>query len=164
MSDRVSQGSGVDRETLLAEIGRTVPGIVADGLLFHSVVAERLGLNVTDLKVLNVLGEIGPVPAGELVERTALTTGGITRIVDRLERAGYVRRQPDDHDRRRIIIHPIAEKLAGIRPLYSGMAAAWNEALAPYTDADLAMLLDLLTTMRPITQRETAKLRADGRR
>ncbi|MGH2460296.1 MAG: MarR family winged helix-turn-helix transcriptional regulator, partial [Chloroflexota bacterium] len=64
-------------------------------VLFHEAIAERLGMSATEWKCLDVLGRAGPITARELAEQTGLTTGAITGLVDRLERAGYVRRVPN---------------------------------------------------------------------
>src|SRR5205814_3937632 len=84
--------------------------------------------------------EAGSVPAGEIGERTGLTTGAVTRMVDRLERAGYVRREPDPTDRRRVIVSPVAERMATIAPMYAGMAQAWAGAMSGYDADQLAVI------------------------
>ncbi|WP_319018307.1 MarR family winged helix-turn-helix transcriptional regulator [Microbispora sitophila] len=81
--------------------------------------AKAVGLGATDLYALNILGLGGAMTPGELGRRTGLTTGPTTRLIDRLEQAGYVRRAPDPDDRRKVIVELVA------RP--SGL----DEALAP---------------------------------
>ena len=73
------------------------------GLMLNSQVsADAAGLGPTDVYTLNLLASAGPLTAGQLAERTRLTTGAVTRLIDRLERAGHVRRLPDPVDRRRV--------------------------------------------------------------
>src|SRR5204863_5276286 len=114
-----------ERDSLLGDLARSAQRAATDGILFHQAVADRLGLHVSDLRCLNILLEAGSVPAGEIGERTGLTTGAVTRMVDRLERAGYVRREPDPTDRRRVIVSPVAGRVATIAPVDGGMAPEW---------------------------------------
>ncbi|TCP56152.1 DNA-binding MarR family transcriptional regulator [Tamaricihabitans halophyticus] len=69
------------------------------------VTADTAGLRPTDLYVLNVLELSGQVTAGEIATRTGLTTGAVTKLVDRLVRAGLVERIPDSTDRRKVLLH-----------------------------------------------------------
>ncbi|GAA3226734.1 hypothetical protein GCM10020256_37480 [Streptomyces thermocoprophilus] len=71
--------------------------------------ARACDLGATDLYALNILQLGGPMTPGELGTRTGLTTGPTTRLVDRLERAGYVRRTPDPEDRRKVIVEPVGK-------------------------------------------------------
>ncbi|MGI5493533.1 MarR family winged helix-turn-helix transcriptional regulator [Microtetraspora malaysiensis] len=71
--------------------------------------AKAVGLGATDLYALNILGLGGSMTPGELGRRTGLTTGPTTRLIDRLEQAGYVRRVPDPGDRRKIIVELVAQ-------------------------------------------------------
>jgi DNA-binding MarR family transcriptional regulator len=76
-------------------------------VLFHAVVGETLGVSPTDYKCLDLLMRADSmVTAGRLADMSGLTTGAITGVVDRLERAGYVRRLRDPNDRRRILVAP----------------------------------------------------------
>ena len=144
---------------LLAELQRAAQISTTDGILFHQAVADRVGLHVTDLRCLNVLAQAGPLTAGELGQQLGLgTTGAVTRMVDRLERAGYVRRQADPRDRRRVIIQPVPERLAAIAPHYRGMATAWNDLLAAYSDEQLTLFLDLFDSMHQMSQQQLASL------
>lgn len=69
--------------------------------------AKACGLGATDLYALNILELAGPMTPGELGARTGLTTGPTTRLIDRLEQAGYVRRVPAPDDRRKVIVQPV---------------------------------------------------------
>src|SRR4029450_6587237 len=102
--------AGRRRTQLLAKLQRAAQTSTTDGILFHQAIADRSGLHVHELRCLNVLAQAGPLTAGELGQQLGLgTTGAVTRMVDRLERAGYVHRQIDPRDRRRVIIQPLPE-------------------------------------------------------
>jgi DNA-binding MarR family transcriptional regulator len=150
------------RGELLAELQRAAQTSTTDGILFHHAIADRVGLHVTDLRCLNLLAGAGTLTAGELGQQLGLgTTGAVTRMVDRLERAGYVRRQVDPRDRRRVIIQPVPERLAAIAPHYQGMANAWTDLLAAYSDEQLALFLDLFDRMHQMSQQQLASLDHD---
>jgi DNA-binding MarR family transcriptional regulator len=151
--------AGGRRAELLAGLQRAAQRSTTDGILFHQAVADRTGLHVTDLRCLNLLAQAGPLTAGELGQQTGLgTTGAVTRMVDRLERAGYVRREVDPRDRRRVIIQPVPERLATLAPHYQGMAAAWTDLLAGYSDQELELFLDLFDRMHEMSQQQLADL------
>ncbi len=148
------------RAALLDALNREMRTLGSHTLLFHQAVADRLGLNTTDHKCADVLSFTGPLTAGELAERTGLTTGAITGVVDRLENAGYVRRERDPGDRRRVIIRPEAGRLgAEVAPLFSSLKQRMDELCAGYDDDELAILLDFMTRAQPIFRAEAARLR-----
>src|SRR5260370_4757362 len=90
------------KNELIEEIvGRLVSRHSCVVVLFHHAVAERLGIGPTDHKCLDLLRERGPMTGSELAALTGLTTGAITGVVARLERAGFLSREPDTHDRRK---------------------------------------------------------------
>ena len=150
------------RAALLTALNQEMRTLGSHTILFHQAVAERLGLNATDHKCADLLSFTGPLTAGELAERTGLTTGAITGVVDRLERAGYVRRERDPGDRRRVIIRPDAERLhAEVAPLFSSLKRGMDALCAGYDDGELAILLDFVTRAQPIFRAEVARLRAD---
>ena len=72
--------------------------------LLGQMSAERIGINVTDLNCLNIVALTGSMTAGDLARATGLTTASITGVLDRLEEGGFVRRERDPHDRRRVIV------------------------------------------------------------
>src|SRR6516164_10836431 len=99
-------------------------------VLFHQAIAERLGLGPTDHKCLDLLRERGALTGSELAAITGLTSGAITGVVARLERAGYVRREPDPHDGRKQIVHLALERAhiqEVIDPLRKDVAAFLEE-------------------------------------
>lgn len=92
-----------------------------------------------------------------------MTTGAVTRLVDRLERAGYVRREPDPADRRRVVVQVVPERVADIARYYEPIGERWQNQVSSYTDAELAFLLDFLRQGREHAQTETTTLRTQGR-
>jgi predicted transcriptional regulator len=76
-------------------------------VVFHEAVGELVGLSSVERKCLDLLRSLGPVTAGAIADHTGLTTGAVTGLVDRLADAGYVQRERDPHDRRRVVIRPV---------------------------------------------------------
>src|SRR5207253_2378511 len=127
-------------------------------VLFHAAIADRLGVGATDVKCYSILRQTGPITAGELAERTSLTTGAITGVIDRLERAELVRRAHDPHDRRRIVLELAhdAERERAIIGLYEPLGRAINALVERYDATDRATILDFLTSATTILEAETA--------
>ena len=111
--------------------------------LLGQVSAERIGINVTDLNCLNLLALSGHLTAGELARRTGLTTASITGVLDRLEDAGFVRRQRDAQDRRRVLVYLDATRgLRDVAPVFAPLVQAWRAVAGEYTDEQLSLILD----------------------
>jgi DNA-binding MarR family transcriptional regulator len=101
------------------------------------------------------------MPAGKLGELTGLTTGAVTGVIDRLEKAGYVRRTDDPKDRRKIIIEPtrnkkLEKRLEGI---FAPLGERIYKVLSSCSDSELAFLLDILTRTLDESHQELMKLR-----
>jgi len=158
--DPSKKASPAERERLLEALGREMQKLVAEVVLFNQAVADRLGMNPTDLQCLNMLLETGPVAAGQLAEETGLTTGAVTGVIDRLERAGYAWRERDPKDKRRVIVHPLSERARGeIGSLYASIGQAFAEMCSRYDEGELALILDFVTRSHPLNREETARLR-----
>lgn len=130
-----------------------------DAVMMHQAVADRLGMHVSDLRCLNLLRLGGPATAGELAQRTGLTTGAITRMIDRLLKAGYVRREHDEQDRRRVIITAVDERIAEIAPHYDVLAREFGKVLGDYTPEQMELLLDVFNRLHETSMQVTALLR-----
>jgi DNA-binding MarR family transcriptional regulator len=130
-------------------------------ILFHQAVADRFEVSATDLKCYSILRQAGPITAGDLAERTGLTTGAITGVIDRLERADLVRRVRDPHDRRRIVLELVtnAERERELGQLYQPLGSAIMALVAQYSPAERATLLDFLTKATAALETETIALR-----
>src|ERR1700687_1948169 len=112
------------RAALMEELEHAVRRSSALGVLFGQTVASRVGISSSDLECLDFLNLEGRVTAGRLAEVTGLTTGAITGVIDRLEKAGLGRRQRDSQDRRKVFIVIVPENVAKIGRLYEPMRRA----------------------------------------
>jgi DNA-binding MarR family transcriptional regulator len=133
-------------------------------VLFHAAVAERLGIGATDVKCYSILRQSGPLTAGELADRTGLTTGAITGVIDRLERASLARRARDPEDRRRVVLELVhdPERERAIDELYEPMGRAIGELLGSLSEQERAAIHVFLTKATAILERETARLRQNA--
>jgi DNA-binding MarR family transcriptional regulator len=127
--------------------------------LFSQACAERVNMHSTDIETMDLLNTLGPLTAGELSEHTGLTSGATTRLIDRLERAGYVRRRSDQQDRRRVIIEPIWENLGEIGVLYEPLAEGLSELWSAYSEHDLAVILDFARKSNAFVLEQNARVR-----
>src|SRR5258708_25547332 len=62
--------------------------------LMGQAVADRIGINATDLNCLNLLSFSGQMTAGQLARATGLSTASITGVIDRLDESRLHRRAP----------------------------------------------------------------------
>ena len=152
--------SSDSRDELVADVLRAVRKESGQAALFSQAVAERLGLAGTDVECLEVLGEEGRLTVGRLAELTGLTTGSATRMVDRLEQAGFVRRVPDPTDRRRVLVEPVAGVGEKMVALHAPIARAQLDVIGTYNDDQLRLLIDFLDRSAEVARAETARMRA----
>src|SRR6201989_1065955 len=129
------------RAALMQELEHAVRKSSALGVIFGQTVASRVGISSSDLECLDFLNLEGRVTAGRLAEVTGLTTGAITGVVDRLENAGFVRRERDETDRRKVFIVVVPETTAKIAQFYVPMQQAMHKLWSSYSDAELKLLL-----------------------
>ncbi|AQZ71438.1 MarR family transcriptional regulator [[Actinomadura] parvosata subsp. kistnae] len=101
--------------------------------------AEAAGLNATDYYAHNLLDLMGPLTSGELAAQTGLTTGATTRLIDRLEKAGFVRRRPDPADRRKVMVESVSEP-EGLDEVLKGTRARLRTVFEGFSEAELAVL------------------------
>ena len=114
-------------------------------MLLSDTVARLVGLNPTDLECLDLLYLSGPATAGRLAAHTGLTTGATTAVIDRLERAGYVRRTRDSHDRRVVVVEALPAGIKRIEPLYRRLARSMDQLHHEYDERQLAVVAEYLS-------------------
>ncbi len=128
--------------------------------LMSQAAAERIGINATDLGCLNILSFSGSMTAGELARATGLTTASITGVVDRLEAAGFVSRERDPADRRRVVITIAMEKaVSEVATLFAPMVAEWQELVVDYSDDQLRLIVEFYDQMEEVIRKHLARLR-----
>ena len=148
----------MDRDSIDSVL-RSLRRVNLQGSFLGQSVAVRFGLSESDIETLEQLMDMGATSAGRLSEITGLTSGAVTRVIDRLEQSGYVRRVPDPTDRRRVIVEIVPEKVASIESTLSRVSTAGAKEISRYTDAQLALIGDFLTRMEEVTRSEAASLR-----
>lgn len=127
-------------------------------LLFRHFVAEKADLHVTDAECIDFLLESGSATAGELAKATGLTTGAMTAAIDRLEKAGFVARERDTLDRRKVIVRPVMAEITKFVPLYESVEKAIEELISEYTLTELKFLIRHNNRMAEIYENEVSKL------
>jgi len=148
------------RDVLAETIERTVGHDLSEQMAhYHQAIAGRLGLNMSDHKALDMVCTEGSLTAGQLAERTNLTSGAVTGLVDRLEQAGFVRRERDPHDRRRVIVQP-SSAVQSLTMISDSLGQALAEICVRYTEQELATIVDFMATLTTVLEAETASLEA----
>ncbi|MER7154155.1 MarR family winged helix-turn-helix transcriptional regulator [Streptomyces lydicus] len=121
--------------------------------------AEAAGLHTSEWYALSLITREGSLSSGELASRTGLTTGATTRLIDRLERAGYARRAADPNDRRRVIVEPVPDALDRIEDVVGPARRHIAEILARYTSEQRALLFDYFRHAAPAFRAATEEIR-----
>ncbi len=145
----------------MAELAVVARRYMASYALFNQALADRLGLHPTDLQCLNLLTlEPGPVTTGRIAELTGLTTGSATRLVDRLERAGYVVRERDAGDRRVVLVAPVPERVAEVARVWERVGNGWFALFDDLDDRELELFIEHMRRTTEYGAEQAARLRA----
>jgi DNA-binding MarR family transcriptional regulator len=156
----VTDGERAERAELAAAFGAGIRRTGALMQLMGQAAADRIGINATDLNCLNILSFSGRMTAGELARATGLTTASITGVIDRLEEAGYVTRERDPHDRRRVVVQVVLEKaLKDVASVFRAMIRDWQEVAAHYSDDELRLIVDFYGRMEEVFRHHLGRLR-----
>ncbi|MFI6539226.1 MarR family winged helix-turn-helix transcriptional regulator [Nonomuraea sp. NPDC050547] len=127
------------------------------GVINALATAEAAGLNATDYYALNLLDLSGPLTSGDLAAGTGLTTGATTRLIDRLEKGGLVRRATDPADRRKVIVESVARP-EGLEQVLAGTRRRLGEVFEGMTEGDRAVLFRYFTQAADAYQAATEEL------
>lgn len=129
------------RKELLESLTLAVRRSIAGSILYNQKVADQVGVNLRDLQVIHLLQLHGSSQPRDLARWAFVTTGGMTVVLDRLEKAGYLKRAPNPADRRSCIVHLIPESLRKFGDAYQSKADLLAEVMSKYSDRDLRMLV-----------------------
>jgi DNA-binding MarR family transcriptional regulator len=149
------------RRALLAAVIRAMAHGAVHHASFNQALAAQLGIGPTDLECLTLLQGLGPSAAGQLAEVLGLTTGAVTGVVDRLAAAGFVVRESDPADRRRVIVRTVPERMTELDHGYAPLLVSAERSFATYSEDDLRLLLDFQRRGAELMQQQTARLKSE---
>jgi DNA-binding MarR family transcriptional regulator len=124
--------------------------MIAASIFFNAQVAEKVGLGLTDMQVLHMIQLYGPSTPSRLAAWTGLTSGGVTVALDRLEKAGYIRRERNPDDRRSLLISLVPRRLRKIAALYEGIERDTRRQLATLQERDLEAVIRFFEALQAI--------------
>ena len=125
---------------------------LAAGIFFNAQAAESVGMSLTDMQMLHMLQLYGPATPGKLAASTGLSSGGVTVALDRLERAGFIRREPNPADRRSLFIKLVPAKLRKLAGRYEEVERETRRLLATLPERDLEAVVRFFETMAAVRQ------------
>lgn len=146
------------QNSLLLELDRAVRLFMAGSSRFDQRAAEELKLHPTDMQFLNLLELLGPLTPGALAQGSGLSSGGVTVVLDRLERAGYVRRVKNPADRRSVLVEPVPAREKQLIAKYAPVLQL-RKALADFSQEELETVLKFFSAAnaaQPVTARAAA--------
>ncbi|MGY6519061.1 MAG: MarR family winged helix-turn-helix transcriptional regulator [Lysobacteraceae bacterium] len=126
--------------------------------LMSEAVSRRLGMSSTDLECMDLLCARGPMTAGQLAEASGLSSGAVTGLLDRLEAAGFVARERDESDRRKVVVCILPHVEDAIAPYYGELQEAFLAVCAGYSDDELALLEGFFQRCSELGSRALARL------
>ena len=150
-----------DRASATADLMRAGREMSRLSMVFRYAIADRLGLTVSDLECLDFLADVGSATAGQVAERTNLTTGAVTSMLRRLQQAGYVTAERDPADRRRTIVTLRPERAAELERPYERFAERAERLIGGYRVEELMLLVRHYERMHSVYRAELDRLRDD---
>lgn len=139
--------SNEKRAQQFQSMNRELRRFIANAVFFNQQVADNIGLNSTDYQVLNLLELRGQATPGELASLTRLTTGGVTLALDRLEAAGYIRRERSCEDRRSYLVRAVPAKLRSVGKFYRAINQGMARLLGSYSEKQVDAILEFFQRM-----------------
>lgn len=147
-----------NRIQIVRDLDGALRNFNTSAVLSANSIAQRIGMGVNELRSAELLVRMGPMSAGKLAELTGLTTGAITGIVDRLEKAGWAKRVPDPNDRRRIFIHPGPQDTKTVAGLYDDYMSALMKLLNKYSDSELFLISEFIDEITKLNQEQANRV------
>lgn len=135
---RMSNRKRALRDSLIRETRH----FIAEAILFNQQLADRLGINAIDYQILNLIDLFGPATPGDLAQLTGLSSGGMTVVLDRLEKAHYLERERNPRDRRSVIVRFASAPKRKIAVFYQPILARMDQVFAAYDEEQLGVIID----------------------
>ena len=126
---------------------------------FDEVAFQKLGINRTDGRCLDILENQGPLSAGRLAELSGLTTAAVTAVLDRLERVGYARRVRDEHDRRQVNVELTPEFRRRAERIWAPLGKDGFAIMDRMSADDLRVMIEFFRRGREVNERHVERLR-----
>lgn len=144
-----------NRALLHAELVIQIRRFIAGTILFNQKVADRAGLHLTDMQCINLLELLGgSTTPGKLAEGTGLTTGGVTVMLDRLEKAGFIRRERNPNDRRSVLVRVNPRRLQKVNALYAGVNRQVEALLRETPETELRAVAAFFLRMNTVRREQ----------
>ncbi|WP_059009894.1 MarR family winged helix-turn-helix transcriptional regulator [Streptomyces specialis] len=154
----------MSRADRLAEIRAYGPRHLASYALFNQAVADHLGLHPTDVQCLRLISmEDGPLTTRRVAEMTGVTSSAASRLVDRLERAGYLARRRDQRDRRRTLVSLLPEAERRLESLWDFLSEAFEARFEDNSEEELAVVVQYMRRSIELSGHQIERLRGMAR-
>ncbi|MBK5215905.1 MAG: MarR family transcriptional regulator [Candidatus Pacebacteria bacterium] len=147
------------REQIIRNLMVSIRKEIRAASLFVHTMSEITGMHPTDIKCLDFLSDVKSATAGELAKITGLTTGAITAVIDRLEKIGFVKREADSKDRRKIIVRIIEEHPNNLELVRNIFADKLPNNLSAYKDEELNLIINWNEKLSDIFHGEIKKFK-----
>jgi DNA-binding MarR family transcriptional regulator len=147
------------REQIVNNLMVSIRKEIRAATLFVHTMSEITGMHPTDIKCLDFLSDVKFATAGELAKITGLTTGAITAVIDRLEKIGFVKREADSKDRRKIIVRIVAEHPNNLELVRNIFVDKLPNNLSEYKDEELNLITNWNKKLSDIFHSEIEKIK-----
>ncbi len=142
----------------MAEVSVALRELRSALLQVNQSVGERFELGTVEMEFIDLIARLGPLTPGALAKRTGLSPPTVTGICDRLESGGWVRRERDPEDRRRVLVYAEMRRAPELGRRYAGMLTRLHAISEQYTVKELQLLLDFLHKVRDAGEEAVADL------
>lgn len=141
-----------NRATLHDALIRNIRHFIAGTILYNQKVADSIGLHLTDMQCFGVLELLGPTTPGKLAQCTGLSTGGVTVMLDRLQKAGFIKRVPNPNDRRSVLVHINPKKFQKVSPFYAEITKQLEVFFSSTPVEELEIVMNFFARMNTIRE------------
>jgi DNA-binding MarR family transcriptional regulator len=115
--------------------------VIASSVMTNERIARTVGLSVVDTQTLGIIAAAeSPLTAGEVSAATQLPSSTTTRVLDRLENAGFIARSTDPSDRRKVVVSVMPKMIEMLGPAYGSILQELAAMHEDFTVAELEVV------------------------